>query len=233
MSLSLALAIAAAAGTAVGVFADSLWMSPVRWLLAIAVVATFLCASRQRLAWARRSGLVGLGAGCALLASAAEQAALHSPLRTLLEQRLGGFAIESAGAPRLDTPIAIEGRLLADAALTDSGALLRLQVERVWIGPCPEAAVGGVSLTVTGALAAEAMREGRAGRRIKAPALLRGPARYLNAGVPDQERLLARRGMSLVGSVKSAALVEVTGRGRWFDESAASVRASVRRAMAR
>ena len=45
---------------------------------------------------------------------------------------------------------------------------------------------------------------------VKAPALLRRPARYLNHGVPDQERLLARRGISLVGSVKSAALVEVT-----------------------
>ncbi|MDP2319721.1 MAG: DNA internalization-related competence protein ComEC/Rec2 [Acidobacteriota bacterium] len=233
MSLSLALAIAAAAGTAVGVFADPLWLSPVRWLLAIAAVATFLCASRQHLAWARRSGFVGLGAVCALLASAAEQAALHSPLRTLLEQRLGGFAIDSVGAPPQDTPIEVEGRLLADAALTESGALLRLRVERVWIGPCPEPAVGGVSLMVTGALAAEAMDEWRAGRRIKAPALLRRPARYLNAGVPDQERLLARRGLSLVGSVKSAALVEVAGRGHWFDESAASVRASVRRAMAR
>ena len=233
MSLSLALAIAAAAGTAVGVFADPLWMPPVRWLLAMAAVATFLCASRHHLAWARRSGFVGLGALCALLASAAEQAALHSPLRTLLEQRLGGFTIESVGAPRRDTPTAIEGRLLADAALTDSGAVLRLQVERVWIGPCPEPAWGGVSLTVTGVLAAEAMGAWRAGRRIKASALLRRPARYLNAGVPDQERLLARRGISLVGSVKSAALVEVTARGHWFDETAATTRAAVRQAMAR
>lgn len=233
MSLSLALAIAAAAGTAVGVFADPLWTPPVRWLLAMAAVATLLCASRQHLAWARRSGFVGLGAGCALLGAAAEQAALHSPLRTLLEQRRGGFAIESAGAPRHDPPIAVEGRLLADAAITESGALLRLRVERAWIGPCPEPALGGVSLTVTGALAADAMGEWRAGRRIKAPALLRRPARYLNAGVPDQERLLARRGLSLVGSVKSAALVEVVDRGHWFDESAASVRAVVRRAMAR
>ena len=68
---------------------------------------------------------------------------------------------------------------------------------------------------------------------VKAAALLRRPARYLNAGVPDQERLLARRGISLVGSVKSAALVEVTASGTWFDESAATARAAVRSAMAR
>ncbi len=233
MSLSLSLAIAAAAGTAVGVFAGPSLLVWARWLLAASALAAFLCGSRRHLRLARRCGLAGLTAACVLLASAAHEAALHPPLRTLLEQRLGGFAIEGTDAPRNDTPIVVEGKLAADAALTESGALLRLQVERVWLGPCPEPAPGGVSLTVAGALAADAVGEWRAGRRIRAPALLRRPARHLHAGVPDQERLLARRGLSLVGSIKSAALVEVTGRGHWFDESAASVRASVRRAMAR
>ena len=233
MSLSLSLAIAAAAGTAVGVFADPSWTSPARGLLATSAVAAFLLASRQKVAWAIRSGLVSLFAASALLASAAEDAASHPPLRTLLEQRLGGFAIEGTDAPRHDTPIFVEGRLVADASVTESGALVRLDVERVWIGPCPEPAPGGVSLTVSGALAADAVGEWRAGRRIKAPALLRRPARYLNAGVPDQERLLARRGISLVGSIKSAALVEVTSRGHWFAETAAAVRVAVRQAMGR
>ncbi len=233
MSLSLALALAAAAGTAAGVFADPAWMFLIRWLLAVAAVAAFLCASRQRLVWARRSGWVALGAVSALLAAAAEDAALHPPLRTLLEQRLGGFAIDGIDAPRNDTPIIVEGTLAADAAITDSGALVRMNVERVWLGPCPEPAPGGVSLTVTGVLAAGAMGEWRAGRRIRAPALLRRPARYLNSGVPDLERLLARRGIGLVGSIKSAALVEVVAPGHWFDETAASARAAVRRAMAR
>ncbi len=233
MSLSLTLAIAAAAGTAAGVFADPFWMSPARWLLSAAGLVAFACASCQRMTWALRSSLVGLAAACALLASAAQDAAFHPPLRNLLEQRLGGFAIEDVDAPRHDTPIVVEGRLAADAAITDSGALLRLHVERVWIGPCPEPAPGGVSLTVTGTLAADAVGEWRAGRRVRAPALLRRPARYLNDGVPDQERLLARRGMTLVGSIKSAALVEVVGHGNWFDESAAAIRVAVRQAMAR
>jgi len=233
MSLSLALALAAAAGTAVGVFADPAWMAQARWLLSGAAIAAFLFASRRRRDWALRAALAGLAAGCALLASAAEDAALHPPLRTLLEQRLGGFAIEGIEAPRHDEPIAIEGTLAADAALTESGALLRVNVERVWLGPCPEPAPGGASLTVTGVMAADAITEWRAGRRIKAPALLRRPARYLNAGVPDQERLLARRGMSLVGSIKSAALVEVVDRGPWLAETAAAMRAGVRRAMTR
>jgi len=231
--MSLALAIATAAGTAVGVFAESSWLPAARWLLAVSGIAAFACASRHQKAWALRCSLAGLAAACALLAFAAQDAALHPPLRTLLEQRLGGFAIEGMDAPRHDTPIVVEGRLAADAAITESGALLRLQVERVWIGPCPEPAPGGVSLTVSGTLAADAVGEWRAGRRVKAAALLRRPARYLNAGVPDQERLLARRGISLVGSVKSAALVEVVSRGHWFDETAAATRASVRQAMAR
>ncbi|MFA5909371.1 MAG: DNA internalization-related competence protein ComEC/Rec2 [Vicinamibacterales bacterium] len=233
MSLSLALALAAAAGTAIGVFADPSWMAQVRWLLGGAAVTAFVCASRQRRDWTLRAGLVCLAAACALLAAAAHDAALHPPLRTLLEERLGGFAIEGVDAPRNDTPIVVEGTLSADAARTEAGALLRLQVERVWIGPCPEPAPGGVSLTVSGVLAAGAVEQWRAGRRLKVPALLRRPARYLDAGVPDQERLLARRGMSLVGSIKSAALVEVTGRGHWFGEAAASMRAAVRGAMTR
>jgi competence protein ComEC len=232
MSLSLALAIAAAVGTAVGVFAEPSRTQEARWLLAFSGVAAFLCAARQVTAWALGLGLVALAALTAVLGAAAHDAALHPPLRTLLEQRLGGFAIEGVDAPRFDTPIPVEGRLLADAALTESGALLRLEVERVWIGACPEPAPGGVSLTVSGVMAAEALGEWRAGRRIKAPALLRRPARYLNAGVPDQERMLARRGVSLVGSIKSAALVDVVRRGHWFDETAAAVRARVRRAMA-
>ena len=70
--------------------------------------------------------------------------------------------------------------------------------------------------------------EWRAGRLVRMPAVLRRPARYLNEGVADQELLLARRGIALVGSAKSAALVQVVERGRWFDEWASAIRASVR-----
>ena len=231
--MSLTLAVAAAMGTAVGVFADPSWMSLARWLFGVASLAAFALASRQHRGWALHCVTVAFAAVCALLAAAAEDAARHPPLRTLLEQRLGGFAIEGLDATRNETPVVVEGTLAADAAVTESGALLRLRVERVWLGPCPEAAPGGASLTVTGALAADAVGEWRAGRRIKAPALLRRPARYLNAGVPDQERLLARRGVSLVGSIKSAALVEVISRGHWFDETAGAMRSAVRQAMAR
>src|SRR5207249_4834501 len=54
----------------------------------------------------------------------------------------------------------------------------------------------------------------------------------LDPGVPDHEKALARRGTTLVGSVKSGALVEVLQRGSRLDEAIAGVRAFARRAIA-
>jgi competence protein ComEC len=110
---------------------------------------------------------------------------------------------------------------------------MRVHVERASAGACFEPVVGGVSLTVAGVLAADAVGEWRAGRTIRATAVLRRPARYLNEGVPDFERMLARRGITLVGSVKSAALVRVIAPGSWTEETAAAIRAAVRRAIQR
>ncbi|MBI3491799.1 MAG: DNA internalization-related competence protein ComEC/Rec2, partial [Acidobacteria bacterium] len=58
------------------------------------------------------------------------------------------------------------------------------------------------------------------------------PSRYLDPGVPDHERALARRGTTLVGTTKSGALIEVLARGTWIDERLAAVRAFARRAIA-
>ncbi len=233
MSTSLLLALAVSAGAAAGVFLDPATLWPARWLTAIFGVAAFLFAARGMAAIATALGACALAAVCALLGADAQHRALHPPLRAVLEQHLGGFAIDALGLERHDAPYEIEGRLLADATITEAGANLRLWIERVWIDQCPEPATGGVSITVAGVLAAGAVGEWRAGRTLRLPAVLRRPARYLNEGVPDQERLLARRGIALVGSVKSAALVRVVRRGPWYDEGAAAIRAAVRAAMAR
>ena len=233
MPLSIRLAIAVSAGVAAGVFAAQSLADWLPWIVVLAGATAIAAHARSRKDLAQWPTLVAVAALCAISGRSSHDRALHPPLRTLLEQRLGGFAIEATEGPRGEAPIVIEGRLLADATPTDSGAALRMQVERIWLGECPEPAAGGVSLTVVGSLAAQAVIEWRAGRRVKAPALLRRPARYLNDGVPDQERALARRGIALVGSVKSAALVEVIARGTWFDETAATARAAVRSALAR
>jgi competence protein ComEC len=91
---------------------------------------------------------------------------------------------------------------------------------------------GGVLLTVAGTLAAGRLDQWRAGRTIRVPAQLRRPSRYLNPGVVDDERALARRGTTLVGSVKSGALVEVLQRGSRMSEAAWAVRAFTRRVIA-
>src|SRR5262249_25419454 len=91
---------------------------------------------------------------------------------------------------------------------------------------------GGVVVTVGGALAAERIDEWRAGRRVRVPVQLHRPARYLDPGGPDQERALARRGTTPVGTVKSGALVEVTARGSHLDEALGAARAFSRRAIA-
>jgi competence protein ComEC len=233
MSLSLSIALAIAGGVSIGVFADPGLAFYAPWLLISGGLATAITAARR---WFRASlamAHVALGAVALIVASGAHERALRPPLRTLLEQRVGGFAIEDETAVGSIGPITIEGRLREDAAVSDSGASLTIDVEQITLGVCPEPTNGGVRLTVGGGLAAEAAREWRAGRRIRLPASLRRPARYLNEGVPDQERLLARRGISLAGGVKSAALVEVTARGRWLDETASRTRALVRSAIGR
>ena len=110
---------------------------------------------------------------------------------------------------------------------------MQVEVSAVSSGTDWTAVRGGVSLLVGGTLASGRAREWRAGRTVQVSAQLRRPARYLNPGVPDGERALALRGTALVGSVKSAALVEVLAAGPWWDERAADVRAGVRAAMAR
>jgi competence protein ComEC len=233
MSTSLLLAIACDAGTAAGVFLEPNTIALTHWAAAILVLASFLAAARAKWGVARWALALAFVPVCTLIASAANARAMHPPLRQFLEDRLGGFAMDSLDLDRQETPLEIEGRLMADAYATGAGAALRVQVERVSAGGCLEAAQGGVSVTVLGSMTAGALDEWRAGRTVRATAVLRRPARYLDTGVPDLERMLARRGISLVGTAKSAALVRVTSRGSWIDETAAAIRASVRRAINR
>jgi competence protein ComEC len=88
-------------------------------------------------------------------------------------------------------------------------------------------------LTVGGASASDRLDEWRAGRTIRMPVLLRNPTTYGNPGLPDAVRGLARRGVVLLGTVKSAALVEVAARGSVIQETAARVRRWARLQLAR
>jgi competence protein ComEC len=121
-------------------------------------------------------------------------------------------------------PVTLEGVLREDAVPNAAGVSLSIDVDRVDGQP----AAGGVRLSVAGAFAAASSAEWRAGRRLRLPALLRSPSVHRSPGVPDEASALARRGICLVGSVKSAALIERVGNGSWRDEAAAAARAWAR-----
>ncbi|HJR61782.1 MAG TPA: ComEC/Rec2 family competence protein, partial [Vicinamibacterales bacterium] len=131
-------------------------------------------------------------------------------------------------------PVVVEGVLREDAALVPYGAVMTLEVVSVRRPASRSVRVhGGARLVVGGAPAAREVERWRAGRTIRAAALLRRPAFFSNPGVPDGRRAMALRGLILTGSIKSASLVEVTAGGGWLDERAASARARARRVIAR
>jgi len=131
-----------------------------------------------------------------------------------------------------DAPVLVEGWLGRDAEVGEEGARLDLFVADL-LAPGPAGpAHGRVRLSVRGAQAPAVAPTWRAGRRVRVWALLREPTEYRNPGTAARSAASAERGGALVGSVKSARLVEVLARGSPPAEIAARARAHVRRAIA-
>jgi len=200
-----------------GALAWRAWLVADARLLTIAVVSSFF-------------------AGAALLSADGWQRAWRPPLWTMFEAlaREQRQEAEATGRrlPLDDEAFAVvRGRLRADAALTPSGVSLSVDVEGLDGRDGPRV-TGGILVTVAGLLASERIGDWRAGRLVRMPVQLRRPSRYLNPGVPDQERALARRGTRLVGTVKSGALVDLLDRGSVLDEVMSAARAFARRAIA-
>ena len=186
-------------------------------------------------------------AGGALLASDAWQHAWRGSLRVMFEElaraERARATAEGRVLPEDDEAFAtVRGVLRSDAAPTATGVSLSIAVDGLeerdrregqdgTVRSSGRPIAGGIVVTVVGSLAADHVDEWRAGRRVRLPVQLRRPSRYLDPDVPDFERALARRGTTLVGTVKSGALVEVVARGHWFAERAADVRAFARRAV--
>jgi competence protein ComEC len=231
-------------GSAAGLLFPSCTPAAAVTLVLCAVVAVWAFRANQA-ALTAAAAAGAFACGGALLSADAWREAWRPPLRTVFEE-IGGadgtaFAI-------------VTGVLRADAVQRPSGVSLSLDVLAVDRpefsdpasrgGPEPalqarkssllgRASLGGLQLTVNGELARGRLGDWRAGRTIQAPAQLRRPSRYLNPGVPDDERALARRGTALVGSVKSAALVELVAPGGAISETAWRIRSFARRAIAR
>jgi competence protein ComEC len=165
-----------------------------------------------------------------LLAVDASADAVRPSLLVLAESRTPGMATGSADESA--AVLEIEGTLREDATTTPNGVGLVVDVDRASDRDGPHRVSGGVRLTVYGSLAAKEAGRWLAGRRVRATAQLRRPSTFQDPGVPDSRLSLARRGIVLMGSVKSSTLVEMCRTGSWNAELAANCRAVVRRAVA-
>jgi competence protein ComEC len=179
------------------------------------------------------SVVAGFAACGAANAAHARERALDTPLRRILDAEFGGFTLSSPGPAGAHAPVPTRARIIEDAALRDGFARVRVEVLAVRTAGDWRDASGGVVLSVSGAASGARVPDWRAGRTIEAPVTFRRPARYLNDGVPDFERDLALDGTTLLGTVKSGLLVDVTGHGTWLDERASASRARIRRAIDR
>ncbi len=245
-------AVGLLAGAAFGVLVPDLPYPPSYIFL---IVCGAVSVWAWRLAGARVLAAVvvaGFFTGGAILATDAWQRAWRPTLWTAFEElaRAERARADAEGRrlPEDEEAVAtVEGVLRSDASPGASGVSLSLQVDGLvgrggGVGGVADdrrakalaerPVSGGIVVTVTGSLAADRINDWRAGRRVRLPVTLHRPSRYLNPGVPDHERALARRGTRLVGTVKSSALVEVLAPGSWFDEAMAGARAYARRAIA-
>lgn len=130
--------------------------------------------------------------------------------------------------PRPD-PVRVTAVLREDASRTAAGVSLMVEIAGVEDRPV----VGGARISIAGALATVAAAEMRAGRTVAMTVQLREPLDYRNPGVPGDRARLARQGIVLTGSVKSAALTTVIARGSALQEAAGALRAWVRTATTR
>ena len=215
-------AVAVLGGAALGVQVPA----PAASVLTIGTAAAWLC-SIASFAWrAERAFAIAITVGFLLagaaLAAHADARAHTTSLRAEVDRRGDLLGARES--------VLLEGRLREDARPTEYGARLDLAVDMLSLDRAPLFVRGGVRLGVSGELAGESVGEWRAGRHVRLWAQLRQPTIYRNPGGAgaDEERRLERQGIALVGSVKSARLVQVIGRGSAAAEAAADVRAFVR-----
>jgi competence protein ComEC len=217
--------------------------------IAVSVAVALAALVRGRVFTLAAAVAMGFFAGGARLADHAWRHAWPAPLRFEFERIARQARIRAAQQGRRlpedpEASAEVIGVLTTDAAETPNGVSLSVDVFGIrGLEPPDEsrpalggqlrasAPLGGILVTVLGSLASERAGEWRAGRSLRFPAQLRRPARYLDPGVPDAERALARRGVTLVGTVKSGALVDVLAKGSWPDEALATARSFARRAI--
>lgn len=203
------------AGVAAGVVSSVQSTDAVAVALALGSIA-IVCSSaggrRRILAGACVAAAVGYGA-------AARERALNSPLASWLD----GHAPNG----RLDLPARVQGTIAEDAAVSDAGVRLTIDVDRIAVDRDWLAITGRLQATVAGAIAFPRYAAWRAGRQVIVPVTLRTLDVWRNPGSPSETWQRLHRAFDVGGSVKSGALVSVAA-GPWWREAEAGVRAYVR-----
>ncbi len=206
------------------------WRAP--WAAGDVLLTAFVlawCATLVALVAKQARLFVGAALGGFLLAGVQLAAAATT---SATETGLWRWYQQSA-AHTPDRPVILEGRLARDAAPTDYGATLDLRVSRVMTPTGWIRASGGARVAVGGALTGYRRSDWIAGRTVRLTSTLKPAPRYLNPGLPDQQRSLMLRGTALLGSVKSALLVDVVRAGGTWAELAGRFRSTVRRDVGR
>jgi competence protein ComEC len=232
----------------------------VAWALGLAAAVGLVFAARQTANGAMLACAVwaAFAGGGGLLTADAWRRAWRPSLRLAFEEvvayeRRDARQQDVRGRRALpeepDAHVWLSGVLREDASPGPNGVSLSLDVRTLRHALFPNGLEvrGGTLITVGGTLGGQPQSVGpsnppggaglystwRAGRTLVLPVQLRRPSSYRNEGGEDGERALARRGTTLVGSIKSSVLVEVGARGSPPAEGAAEIRAFVRRALAR
>src|SRR5688572_31493110 len=120
-----ALAVLACAATAASTdltFRSALPALPVIWLIAAAAVRFHVDSVSVA------SIAAGFGLCSALLAAHARDAAIHTPLRNVLDERIGHFLIDGLEPENDHDPMPVRARLLEDAAGRGDYVSLRARV---------------------------------------------------------------------------------------------------------
>lgn len=215
--VTVAVAGGAVLGAATPLAASDAWAATL-----VALSAALVC----RLSVWRQSWLIA----AVLVATAAYTASARDLVLAPPVARFVAAAETSAtgSAGRIAAPVLLEGILAEDAAVVDGGVRLIVDVERARDASGWQDTHGRVQVLVAGSLADPVLERWSGGRRLRAPVLLRRLHTWRNPGGPSPRRQSLARGITLAGTIKSAALVDIAP-GAWWDEAAAGARAYVRR----
>jgi competence protein ComEC len=212
-------ALLAAVPLLVGVAAAALGQLPERLALIVLAVA-WVAAAVSLFAGYGRSLIVATLSGClsagVAVSSRAARHAENPPLLAWFHDA------------RPAQPVRLTGIVRQDAAVTAFGVTVTIDVRELVNHDRSLPTKGGVRVAIVGAFASAAARQWTQGRTVALVTALREPLDYRDPGVASDRERLARQGIALIGTVKSAALVTPVSRGSMLEEAASALRACVR-----